>query len=160
MQAEDVKLVSSEGVEKDISSSSLSKSKYLNDRFSKGEKIIKLEVNEPTLVAVVEYLTHYTSEEPIPIPAVLKTNDLKTELKSKWDVDFIEAFTFEQTFHLINAGALLELEHLHDLACARIASFMKDKAPEEVNKEFTIECQLTADEAKSLGLDVGDGADA
>ena len=51
-------------------------------------------------------------------------------------------------------GVLLELEHyLHDLACARIAAFMKGKSPEEVNKEFTIECQLTQDEAKELGLD-------
>lgn len=58
------------------------------------------------------------------------------------------------SFHLINAGVLLELEHyLHDLACARIAAFMKGKSPEEVNKEFTIECQLTQDEAKELGLD-------
>ena len=52
---------------------------------------------------------------------------------------------------------LLELEHyLHDLACARIAAFMKGKSPEEVNKvnkEFTIECQLTQDEAKELGRD-------
>ena len=30
---------------------------------------------------------------------------------------------------------------------------MKGKSPEEVNKEFTIECQLTQDEAKELGRD-------
>ena len=30
---------------------------------------------------------------------------------------------------------------------------MKGKTPEEVNEEFTIECQLTQDEAKQLGLD-------
>ena len=61
--------------------------------------------------------------------------------------------SFEQTFHLINAGLLLELDHLHDLACAKVAAFMKGKSPEDVNKEFTIECQLTQEEAKQLGLD-------
>ena len=30
---------------------------------------------------------------------------------------------------------------------------MKGKSPEEVNKEFTIECQLTPEQAKLLGLD-------
>jgi hypothetical protein len=45
------------------------------------------------------------------------------------------------------------LEHLHDLACIKIAAFMKDKAPDEINKEFTFECQLTPEEAKELGLD-------
>ena len=62
-------------------------------------------------------------------------------------------FIFEQTFHLINAGLLLELDHLHDLACAKSAAFMKGKSPEDVNKEFTIECQLTQEEAKQFGLD-------
>ena len=32
-------------------------------------------------------------------------------------------------------------------------SFIKGKTPEEVNREFTIECQLTQDEAKQLGLE-------
>jgi hypothetical protein len=74
-------------------------------------------------------------------------------LKSEWDVNFLESLSYEQTFHLINAAALLELQHLHDLACIKIAAFMKDKNPDEVNKEFTIECQLSTEEAQSLGLD-------
>ena len=54
---------------------------------------------------------------------------------------------------MINAGLLLELNHLYDLACFKIAAFMKGKTPEEITQEFTIECQLTQDEAKPLGLD-------
>ena len=86
------------------------------------------------------------------IPDVLSSNDLKKEV-SDWDYKFVGPLTYEQTFHLINAGLLLELDHLHDLACAKIAAFMKGKSPEDVNKEFTIECQLTQEEAKQLGLD-------
>ena len=82
----------------------------------------------------------------------MQSNDLKKEV-SPWDFKFIGPLSFEQTFHLINAGLLLELDHLHDLACAKIAAFMKGKSPEDVNKEFTIECQLTQEEAKQLGLD-------
>ena len=77
---------------------------------------------------------------------------MKSQL-SNFDYKFISPPSFETTFYLINAGLLFELEHLHDLACIKIAAFMKDKAPDEINKEFTFECQLTPEEAKELGLD-------
>ena len=34
-----------------------------------------------------------------------------------------------------------------------ISLIMKGKSPEQVNEEFTIECQLTPEQAKTLGLD-------
>ena len=49
---------------------------------------------------------------------------------------------------------MLELEHLHDLSCIKIASFMRDKSPDEINKQFTFECQLTDEEIKDLGLEM------
>ena len=52
-----------------------------------------------------------------------------------------------------NLSNTLDLEHLHDLVCFKIAAFIKGKTPEEVNKEFIIECQLTQEEAKQLGLE-------
>ena len=104
------------------------------------------------MTLVGEYLEQYKDKDPNKSPEVLTSNDLAKQI-DEWDFNFINKTTYEVTFHLINAGVLLELEHLHDLACAKIASFMKGKSPEEVNKEFTIECQLTQDEAKELGLD-------
>ena len=86
------------------------------------------------------------------MPELLKTNDLKSQI-DEWDFNFIDAISYENTFHLVNAGDLLELPHLYNLACLKIAAFMKGKSPEEVNEEFTIECQLTPEQAKSLGLD-------
>ena len=41
---------------------------------------------------------------------------------------------------------------MHDLACEKIATFMKGKSPEDVNKEFIIEFQLTQKEAKQWDL--------
>lgn len=152
-----IKLLSSDGKEESISKSALTKHKYFSNALQGSQSELKLnDVNSETLKLVVEYLNHYATTEASAIPAVLKSNDLKSELKSDWDFNFIDAVSFEQGFHLINAGALLELDHLHDLACAKIAAFMKDKNTEDVNKEFTIECQLTAEEAKNLGLEVDD----
>ena len=86
------------------------------------------------------------------MPDKLTSSDLKTQL-TNFDYKFITPSSFEVTFHLINAGDLLELGHLHDLACIKIAAFMRDKELDEINKQFTFECQLTPEEAKELGLD-------
>lgn len=155
-----IRLVGSDG-EVSVDKDALTKWKFFSTALEGGKTEVKLnDVNSDTLQNVAEYLNHYSTTEPTPIPAVLKSTDLKTELKNDWDFEFINKLNYEQTFHLINAGALLELDHLHDLACAKIAAFMKDKSTEDVNKEFTIECQLTADEARNLGLEVEDSKDA
>ena len=110
------------------------------------------DVKSDILKLVVNYLNYYSNNDTPKIPDVVTSNDLKKQV-SAWDYKFVNGLSFEQTFNLINAGLLLELDHLHDLGCAKIAAFMKGKTPEEVNKEFTIECQLTQEEAKELGLE-------
>lgn len=128
-------------------------SNVLKNQIKKESDEIEIEdIKGDILKLVADYLNYYSKNEIPKIPDVLTSNDLKKEV-AEWDYNFIEPLSYEQTFHLINAGLLLELDHLHDLACAKIAAFMKGKTPEEVNKEFTIECQLTQEEAKQLGLD-------
>ena len=148
-----IKLKSNDNQEFEISAEACNLSRYLQNKVKEGNNEIELEdIKGEILKLVINYLNHYCDNEIPKIPEVLQTNDLKKEV-AEWDYNFIGPLTYEQTFHLINAGLLLELDHLHDLACAKIAAFMKGKSPEDVNKEFTIECQLTQDEAKQLGLD-------
>ena len=148
-----ITLKSNDGQQFKVKKEACSLSKYLQNQIKSGKIEIEFEdIKGDILSLIIDYLNNY-SKNPFPkIPEVLSSNNLKKEV-SDWDYKFINPLTYEQTFHLINAGLLLELEHLHDLACAKIAAFMKDKTPEEVNKEFTIECQLTQEEAKQLGLD-------
>ena len=148
-----IKLKSSDGQEFNVSPEACQLSRFLQNQIQNGKNEIEVEdIRGEILKLVVDYLNYYQSNEIPKIPDVLQSNDLKKEV-SPWDYKFVGPLTFEQTFHLINAGLLLELDHLHDLACAKIAAFMKGKSPEDVNKEFTIECQLTQEEAKQLGLD-------
>ncbi len=153
MEQNELTLISADNSEIKISLDSAKRSKFL---FSKSSnKIINLpDIKGDTLNIVIEYLNRYTNQEPIDIPAQLSSNDLRQQVQSEWDYNLIKNLSFEQTFNLINAGTVLELEHLHDLGCAKIAAFMKGNSLEEINKEFKIECQLTADEAKNLGLDL------
>ena len=148
-----VTLKSSDGQDFKVTPDACALSRYLQNQIQNGKNDIEVEdVKGEILKLVVDYLNYYSKNEIPKIPDVLPSNDLK-KVVSDWDYRFIGPLTYEQTFHLINAGLLLELDHLHDLACAKIAAFMKGKSPEEVNKEFTIECQLTQEEAKQLGLD-------
>ena len=129
------------------------KSPFLEKLIKEGKTTIHLdEIKGEVLGKVVEYLKYYADKDFPKLPEVLKTNDLKAEV-GEWDFNFINPISYENCFHLINAGSLLELNHLYELACSKIAAFMKGKSPEDVNKEFTIECQLTQEEAKELGLD-------
>lgn len=151
-----VKLVSNDNHEILIDSELICKSEYLMSKFKQNSEKVNLEeINENILKILVKYLQHYGNKEESKLPEELKSSNLNDEL-CEWDFKFLEELTFEQTFNLINAGILLNIPHLHDLACIKIAAFMKDKQPDDVNKEFTIECQLTADEAKNLGLEVED----
>ena len=148
-----IKLKSSDGQVFEAPDSGCMKSNYLKKLIEGGKSDIKLkEIKGEILAKVVEYLTYYSDKDFPTLPEILKTNDLKSEI-NEWDFSFIEPISYENTFHLINAGAELEIDHLYNLACLKIAAFMKDKSPEQVNEEFTIECQLTPEQAKSLGLD-------
>ena len=148
-----VTLKSSDGQDFKVTQEACALSRYLQNQIQNGKNEVEVEdVKGEILKLVVDYLNFYSKNEIPKIPDVLPSNNLK-EAVSDWDYRFVGPLNYEQTFHLINAGLLLELDHLHDLACAKIAAFMKGKSPEDENKEFTIECQLTQEEAKQLGLD-------
>ena len=148
-----IKLKSSDRKVVEASAEACKKSKVLKNLIEGGKTEITLDdIKEEILLKVVEYLNYYVDKEFPTLPETLQSNDLKAEV-SEWDFSFIDPISYENTFHLIIAGASLELDHLYNLACLKIAAFMKGKSPEEVNKEFTIECQLTPEQAKLLGLD-------
>ena len=147
-----VSLKSNDGKEFKISKEAFKLSKYLNEKIKDKNELTIEEVNGETLKLIVDYLNHYTSNEIPKLPTALNSPEIKTQL-STFDYKFISPCSYENAFSLINAALLLNLDHLHDLACIKIAAFMRDKAPDEINKEFTFECQLTPEEVKDLGLE-------
>ncbi len=148
-----VTLKSSDGRSYVISANACKLSRYLQNYVYSGEKEITLEdARGDVLKALAEYLQNYADKEFPPIPELVTGNDM-SKLLTPLDLGFINTLSYEQAFHLINLSNTLDLEHLHDLVCFKIAAFIKGKTPEEVNKEFIIECQLTQEEAKQLGLE-------
>ena len=148
-----ISLVSVDNQKFEVSEEACKKSNYIQKLIDEGKTTINFEeIKGDVLEKVAEYLNYYADKDFPVLPEVLKSNDIKSEL-NEWDFSFIDTISYENCFHLINAGLLLGLNHLYELSCSKIAAFMKGKTPEEVNKEFIIECQLTQEEAKQLGLD-------
>jgi hypothetical protein len=126
---------------------------YIQRMVEGGNTSLKFDdIKGEVLEKVVEYLKYYADKDFPTLPESLNSSDLKTEL-TEGDFSFIDPISYENCFRLINAANYLELNHLFDLACAKIAAFMKGKNPEQVSEEFTIECQLTPEEAKKLGME-------
>ena len=136
-----------------VSTEGCKKSSYLQKLIDEGQTEINLdEIKSEVLESVAEYLNYYVDKDFPALPAVLKGNDLKAEI-NEWDFSFIDKISYDNCFRLINAGLLLELNHLYELACTKIAAFMKGKTAEQINEQFTIECQLTKEEAQTMGLE-------
>ena len=147
-----ITLKSNDGKEFKLSEDACKLSKYLQEKTKDKKEVVLDKVNGETLNLLVEYLNYYSKNELSKLPEKLKSNDLKSQL-SHFDYKFISPPSFEVTFNLINVSLLLELEHLHDLACIKVGAFMRDKAIDEINKEFSFEIQLTPEECKELGLE-------
>ena len=152
-----VRLVSNDGKEIIVEMNIIQNSTYLTKALERDPDHATIEITEcPSniLELVIDYIRLTIKKKPEVIPEVLNGNGLREDLNDDLYFELIDQVNFETAFQLINAALLFEFTHLHDLACAKIASFMRGKTIEEINKEFTIECQLTAEDAKSIGLEV------
>jgi len=154
----EIQLMSYEGKTIKIPKEVAINSTYLTEEIKKLDNIntsISLkEITYDVLQKVCDFLIHYKDSkiqerqiEPIPEETGL------TNMFDKWDLVFIEKLEFETIFDLINASEMMGITRLHDLTCAKIAEFMKNKSPDEISKTFTIECHIPEDEYNKLQAD-------
>ncbi len=59
------------------------------------------------------------------------------DVVSKWDADFIDVDQ-EVLFELIVASNWMDVKNLLELGCAKVATMLKDKTPEQIRKTFNI----------------------
>jgi S-phase kinase-associated protein 1 len=67
-------------------------------------------------------------------------------LVQAWYADFIERTNNDILFKLTLAANYLDIKPLLDLCCARIASFIKGKTPEEIRTNLGIVVDFTPEE--------------
>lgn len=71
------------------------------------------------------------------------------ELVDPWDADFADTKQ-EDIFKLMLVANYLDMKSLCALMCAKVASLMKDKNPEEIRRVFNIRSDYTAEEEEEV----------
>ena len=78
----------------------------------------------------------------------LKSSNMR-DIVSEWDANFI-AIPTEELMDLIVAANFLLIQPLLDVACAKVASMIKGRTPEEIRSAFNIESDFTPEEEAKI----------
>jgi len=107
------------------------------------------DIDEKTANKVIEYLDHWSGSLPAEIEKPLKSNDMK-EVTDEWSANFVDSLEMEDLVDLTVAANFMEIQHLLDLTCAKIASMCKDKTEEEIFKTFGVTETFTEEEKAKI----------
>lgn len=100
------------------------------------------------LEKVVAYLDHHAGNPAKEIDRPLRSANMK-EVVEEWDADFVDVDQ-EVLFELILAANYMDIKPLLDLTCAKVASMLKGKTPEEIRKKFNIQNDFTPEEEEAV----------
>ncbi|KAK1441863.1 skp1/btb/poz domain superfamily like protein [Babesia gibsoni] len=145
-----VKLISSEGDVFTVDRKALSMSTVLNnmlmhyDEDSEVEPVPLKNISTSTLAKILDYCRFHVDNPAKPIPKPLRTNKL-SDVVSQWDLQFVDVDK-EVLFDIMMAENFLDIKPLLELTCAKIASMIKGKTPEEIRDEFNIVNDFTPEE--------------
>ena len=143
-----VKLRSAEGETYTVSSKVASMSTLIQnmiDDASAEEEIPLPNMKSAILAKVIEYCEHHNGVAPDEIQKPLKSPNLVECGVAEWDASFVN-IEQELLFELITAANYLDIRPLLDLTCAKVASMIKGKTPEEIRKQFNIVNDFTPEE--------------
>merc|ERR1711964_81163 len=88
----------------------------------------------PTLNLVVEYLKHHDGKVPAEIAKPITSVKMEKLVEDPWDAEFINKQTKAVIFKIILGANYMDIKSLLHLGCAKIATLIKGKSPEEIKK--------------------------
>jgi len=91
-------------------------------------------VNGPILNLVVEYLKHHDGKVPAEITKPIRSVKMEKLVEYPWDAEFINKQTKAVVFKIILGANYMDIKSLLHLGCAKIATLIKGKSPEEIKK--------------------------
>jgi S-phase kinase-associated protein 1 len=113
------------------------------------EEIPLPNVKTAILSKVLDYCKFHKDAPPAEIQKPLKSANLAECGVIEWDVEFVEVEQ-EILFELILAANYLDIKALLDLTCAKVASTIKGKSPEEIRTQFNISSDFTPEEEAQI----------
>jgi len=81
---------------------------------------------------IASYLAHHRGVKPAEIAKPIRSINLKKCVEDEWDADFANSMTKRELFQLTLVANYIDCQSLMHLMCAKIASLIKGKSPEEI----------------------------
>ena len=116
-----------------------------DDEEEQEQEIPLVNVKSKVLGKVIEFCKWHSENGPMKeIEKPLKSPNM-SEVVGEWDANFV-TIEQEMLFELILAANYMDIKSLLDLTCAKVASMIKGKTPEEIRKTFNIVNDFTPEE--------------
>lgn len=89
-------------------------------------------VRGPIMRQVLRYLHHHRGRTPATIAKPIRSVNMKRICEDPWDAELMDACSRKAVFQIILAANYLDCPSLLHLGCAKIATLIKGKSPEEI----------------------------
>lgn len=106
-------------------------------------------VSKEIMSIALEFAKHHVHDPMAPIEKPIMSDKMK-DIVSPWDADYIDKLDHSTLFSLILAANYLNIPALLDLSCAKVASLIKGKTPEEIRALFKITLVMEQEEEKQI----------
>jgi len=115
------------------------------------EEIDLQNVSTATLVKVIDFMNLYDREKMNDIEKPLRSDKMEEVVQVVYS-EFV-VIDQEKLFDLILAANYMHIQPLLDLTCAKVASMIKGKSPEEIRATFNIINDFTPEEEDKIRED-------
>jgi len=124
----------------------LVKSIIEGDADAKTIEIKKVSTN--ILNFITEYLLHHKGTVPAEIAKPIRSVKMEKIVEDEWDAKFINNKSKRDIFQIILGANYMDIKSLLHLGCAKIATMIKGKSPEEIKKILSEEDDEVKEDVK------------
>jgi S-phase kinase-associated protein 1 len=91
-------------------------------------------VSAPILNLIVKYLKRHDGKVPAEIVKPIRDDKMEQLVEDPWDAEFIQKQSKKVVFQIILGANYMDIKSLLHLGCAKIATLIKGKTPEDIKK--------------------------
>merc|ERR1712079_913667 len=93
-----------------------------------------MQVDGQTLTLICNYLKHHKGKEPAEIAKPIRSVKMEKIVEDTWDARFVNELPKRSLFQLILGANYMDCKSLLHLGCAKVATMIKGKSPEEIKQ--------------------------
>lgn len=148
---DNIKLISKEKTEHVVSKKAAMLSKLIKTTLEGDaltEEIVMFHIEGQILDKIITYMNYHVDVPCRKISKPLQSNDM-SDLVDRFDANFVDVDQ-ETMFKLLLAANYMDVKPLLYLVCAKTATLLKDKTPDQIRKTFNIRGDYTPEEEEQV----------